>query len=111
MIESIAKVHEKGILHRDIKPENFVLDTENKVFLIDFGLSRLWVQNLRKMEHILPRKTETITGTSRYTSKFNHNGSNLSRRDDLISLGYVIILMMKGRLPWSHINKSDGESI
>ena len=96
MIESIAKVHEKGILHQDIKPENFVLGTEKKVFLIDFGLSRLWVQNLRKMEHILPRKTETITGTSRYTSKFNHNGSNLSRRDDLIMLCYLLASLLNG---------------
>ena len=75
--------------------------------MIDFGLSRLWVKDFHNMEHIESRKSLGITGTSRYASIYNHNGSNLSRRDDLISLGYVMILMMRGSLPWSHLNSSD----
>ena len=101
ILESIHKLY---VLHRDIKPENFMIKDDGKVHLIDYGLSTFWING--EGEHIANIKQETITGTPKYVSYYNYIGNTISRRDDLISLGYMMMYFMYGYLPW----KSDGDS-
>lgn len=102
MIEIIKCVHSKGILHRDIKPENFMISKNNEenLYLIDFGLSRFYLKNNK---HIENNHKQNMVGTVRYASTFIHEGNTYSRRDDIISIIYVIIYLLKGKLPWQGI--------
>nr|CCC89652.1 putative casein kinase 1 [Trypanosoma congolense IL3000] len=102
MIHRIEFVHSKGLLHRDIKPENFVLGdacTAHVLYLIDFGLGKLFWDRKRQT-HIPFCEGKSITGTVRYCSTWTHKGFEQSRRDDMESIGFVLVYFMLGWLPW-----------
>jgi serine/threonine protein kinase len=107
MIHIIKFIHNKNVLYRDIKPENFAFDSIHgkKLYLIDFGLS-IFVDK----DYINSKKTQTLIGTLRYCSLNIHNKIIYSKRDDLISIGYLLIYLFKGELPWQNVksnNKQD----
>jgi len=106
LVSRLESVHEAGIVHRDVKPGNFVMgrgDEANTVFVIDFGLSNLW---LTSGKHI-PFNTESpFRGTHRYASVNSHMKFEQSRRDDLEAVAYVLIYFLKGGLPWQSLKVS-----
>ncbi|KAJ6233566.1 casein kinase i-like protein [Anaeramoeba flamelloides] len=107
----IEKVHSKSFVYRDIKPENFVIgrkNQKNQIFIIDFGLSKLyrnfWTQKLNKY-----RNNRELVGTVRYSSINTHLGIEQSRRDDLESIGYMLVYFLKGKLPWQGFKASNNK--
>ena len=104
-IRILKSIHELFVIHRDIKPQNFML-RGNKLYLIDYGLATFFMDE--EGEHVPNKKQETITGTPKFVSYYNHIGNTLSRRDDVISLGYLFIYMLFGKtLPWSEPNSGN----
>ncbi|CAF0839069.1 unnamed protein product [Adineta ricciae] len=102
MIGRIEFVHNKNFIHRDIKPDNFLMGIGrhcNKVFLINFGLAKKYRDN-RTQQHIPYREDKNLTGGTRYASITAHLGIEQSRRDDMESLGYVLMYFNRGSLPW-----------
>jgi casein kinase 1 alpha len=102
MISRVEYVHTKCFIHRDIKPDNFLMGNGrhcNKLFLIDFGLAKKYRDN-RTRTHIAYRDKKNLTGTARYASIHAHLGIEQSRRDDMESLGYVLMYFNRGELPW-----------
>lgn len=99
-LNRIEYLHHRHYIHRDIKPENFVLDkTNTKIFMIDYGLSKEYRSPTTLLHR--PFKTDkSLTGTARYAALNTHLGYEQSRRDDLESLGFMLIYFFKGRLPW-----------
>ena len=103
-ITRLESVHKKGIIHCDIKPENFLIGLRDKriIYLIDFGLSKKYRSD-RTKKHIQFTITKTMIGTARYASMNALSGLQLSRRDDLESLSYVILYFLTKKLPWQGI--------
>ncbi|CAD8149746.1 unnamed protein product [Paramecium pentaurelia] len=97
-------MHENRFLHRDIKPDNFVIDSgpnPKMLYLIDFGLSKHYINS--KGEHIPYVKKAGLIGTARYASISAHEEMEQGRKDDLESIGYVLIYLATGNLPWMNL--------
>lgn len=101
MIESLKFIHDCGFIHRDIKPDNFVMDAkdENKLYCIDFGLAKKYINTFNK--------GHKFCGTGRYASIAAHLGDEQSRKDDLESIGYLLVYLFKSKLPWQNIKHKD----
>lgn len=111
MLQRVEYVHYKHFLHRDIKPDNFVVGTgehARHVYLIDFGLAKRF-RDPRSLFHIPYSEKKSLTGTARYASLNTHLGIVQSRRDDLESLGYVLLYFLRGALPWQGLRATTKE--
>jgi tau tubulin kinase len=106
MLRALKAVHCAGFVHRDLKPGNFVVGREGtplgrQVIIIDFGLSK---RHLLENGLARPKRTSARwVGSRRYMSPNTHLRKEQGRRDDLISLMYVLVEFATGTLPWAHL--------
>lgn len=76
------------------------------VHLIDFGLSKKY-RDPKTHQHIPYKENKNLTGTARYASINAHLGIEQSRRDDLESIGYVLVYLVQGYLQWQGVRANN----
>lgn len=106
LIKRLEYIHGRNFLHRDIKPDNFCIGlgkADSIVYAVDFGLSKKY-RDPKSHQHIPYKENKSLTGTARFASINSHMGLELSRRDDLESVSYVLAYMAQGELPWQGIH-------
>lgn len=105
-VQQIQKVHEKRLIHRDIRAGNFVLDLNagppQMIHLINSGFCSLYMDE--NGVHSPFKENIKYKGDPLYMSLFGHLKIRSTRRDDLISLGYMLLDLFFGVLPWSGID-------
>jgi casein kinase I family protein HRR25 len=101
IIDRIHFIHSKNIVHQDIKPENFLVGNPDSslIYIIDFGLCKKY-RSSRTGKHIIFSKNKKFIGTFEFCSINTMKGIELTRRDDLESIGYMLIFLITGTLPW-----------
>lgn len=116
-------MHSKGYLHRDIKPHNFaigLLEKSSTVYLVNYTNSKQF-KNSKTGVHKAYGENKQMVGSANFASINCHlgignqlllNASGFlwelepSRRDDLESLGYTLVYLAKGSLPWQNTQGS-----
>ena len=104
IIDRIQWVHSRKIIHRDIKPDNILIGLKDPhlIYLIDFGLSEKF-QSTKTGKHIKISQLKTFIGSVNFCSSNATRLLQQSRRDDLESIGYMLVYLMKGSLPWQNV--------
>ena len=104
IINIIKYIHSKNILHLDIKPHNFLVGNPNNsiIYIIDFGLAKNY-RSSRTGKHSQFSKNNYFNGNICFSSVNTMKGYEPSRRDDLESIGYMLIYLYTQHLPWDSI--------
>lgn len=100
-VKVIELIHKAGIIHRDIKPDNLMIKERNKLYIIDFGLSKWFLDS--SGNHIKEKTNKAMVGTIKYSSVNIHNGIEPSRRDDIESLCYSFMSLYEKELMWAKL--------
>ena len=112
LLERIRDIHQCGLIHRDVKPGNFIFgarpNDRNLLYAIDFGLTKVYRHNRK---HVALKYGRSMLGTARFASVHVHEGLSPSRRDDIESVGYIIVYLLLGELPWQHIDGEDSTTM
>lgn len=104
-IHILESIHNLFVIHRDIKPQNCMIK-RGELFLVDFGMAIFYIDDNRA--HAVDAiDAETIIGSPKYISYYIHQGHSPSRRDDMISLGYMYLFLLHHELPWETVNADE----
>ena len=111
MVNILQYIHDRHIIHRDIKPDNFVMgsrENNDRLYILDFGLAKKY-RSSRTLKQYPYIKKKKLTGTARYASIHALEAYEQSRRDDLESVGYVLMYFLRGELPWQGLRVKSKE--
>src|SRR5579864_5932170 len=89
----LEAAHNEGVVHRDLKPQNIMLDSQGRVFLMDFGLAR-------SMELVGMTRTGALIGTPTYMSPEQARGEKADVRTDIFALGVIFYELLTGKRPY-----------
>jgi serine/threonine protein kinase len=93
--EALSYVHEQGVIHRDLKPENIMVDDQDHIKLIDFGLA-----GSGRSRRLTFGKFSRTMGTADYISPEQVKSNKADARSDLYALGVMFYEMLTGALPF-----------
>lgn len=90
---ALEAAHEAGVVHRDLKPQNILVDTQGRVYVMDFGIAH-------SLE--MPGMTQTgaLMGTPEYMSPEQAKGEKVDARSDLFALGIIFYELLTGSSPF-----------
>ncbi|KAG1888299.1 kinase-like domain-containing protein, partial [Suillus subluteus] len=102
LLSHLEYIHSHNYVHYDIKPQNVLVGLghlKHTAFIINFGIAKEYWDTATRV-HIPFHQNQRLTGTPAFTSINNHLGVDLGHCDDLESLTYMLIYLLRGSLPW-----------
>jgi eukaryotic-like serine/threonine-protein kinase len=93
--DALGYIHSNGVVHRDLKPENIMVDAEDGIKLIDFGIAA----NVGSRRITFTKLSQTM-GTPDYISPEQVKGKRGDARSDLYALGVMLYEMLTGKVPF-----------
>lgn len=99
ILNALEYVHSHGVAHRDLKPENVMVDENDNIKLIDFGIAAH-----AKSRRLTFAKLSQTMGTPDYISPEQVKGKRGDARSDLYALGVMLYEMLTGSVPFSGEN-------
>ena len=101
VLDGISYIHQNNIIHRDIKPSNIMLDKDDKVKLLDFGIAKD-----REVDSKLTIVSQGPGGTPMYMSPEHVAAKQINERSDVYSLGVTLWQMLTGTAPYHGVTKN-----
>jgi len=99
ILDALDTMHKHGVVHRDLKPENIMVDAEDRIKLIDFGIALR--EDARRLTFVDMSPT---LGTPDYISPEQVKGQRGDQRSDIYSLGVMLYEMLTGDPPFTGPN-------
>jgi serine/threonine-protein kinase len=99
ILDALDYIHNHGVVHRDLKPENVMVDENDNIKLIDFGIAG----NARARRLTFAKLSQTM-GTPDYISPEQVKGKRGDGRSDLYALGVILYEMLTGKVPFTGPN-------
>ena len=99
MCDALDYMHKHGVVHRDLKPENVMVDGEDRIKLIDFGIAMK--EDARRLTFAGP---SPMLGTPDYIAPEQVKGQRGDQRSDIYALGIMLYEMLTGRVPFTGPN-------
>lgn len=99
ILEALEYIHSKGVVHRDLKPENVMVDANDNIKLIDFGIAA----NAKSRRLTFAKLSQTM-GTPDYISPEQVKGKRGDARSDLYALGVMLYEMLTAKVPFTGEN-------
>ena len=97
--DTLEYIHSQGIVHRDLKPDNIMVDSEDRIKLIDFGIA-----GDTRARRLTYAKITKAMGTPDYVSPEQVKGKRGDARSDIYSLGIILYEMLAGEVPFGSSN-------
>jgi serine/threonine-protein kinase len=97
--DALDYMHKHGVIHRDLKPENIMVDEQDNIKLIDFGIAMK--EEARRITHVT---MSPALGTPDYISPEQVRGQRGDQRSDIYALGVMLYEMLTGEPPFSGSN-------
>ena len=105
MLSLIEFIHGKSLVHCNIKTQHFIMGrniNKHKVYLVNFRLAKTYIDPKTKL-HIKYKEGKQFSGNYTFASINQFLGVEISRRDDIEALGYILVYFFKGNLPWNNV--------
>jgi serine/threonine-protein kinase len=97
--DALDTMHKHGVVHRDLKPENIMVDDQDRIKLIDFGIAMK--EDARRITFV---EMSPTLGTPDYISPEQVKGQRGDQRSDIYSLGVMFYEMLTGEPPYTGPN-------
>jgi serine/threonine-protein kinase len=97
--EALEYIHAQGVVHRDLKPENIIVDGEDRIKLIDFGIA-----SRNGARRLTFGKLSQVMGTPDYIAPEQVEGKRGDARTDIYALGVLLYEMLTGETPFPGSN-------
>ncbi|MGA9427128.1 MAG: serine/threonine-protein kinase [Terracidiphilus sp.] len=99
VLDALEYIHQNGVVHRDLKPENIMVDSEDRVKLIDFGIA-----SDASAKRLTYANITAALGSPNYISPEQAKGKGGDARTDIYAMGIILYEMLTGKLPFTGSN-------